>query len=116
MTPKSAVTVSNMATILRPSANDLTAEVATQSKEFREKLNFEILMMILCNRLHHAGTNLEPVKTGNRPTKAFSQPLRLCQSQRDLALPDWNSRGAFVCARFGKSWTLNRQCRADVEK
>jgi hypothetical protein len=51
MTPKSAVTVSNMATILRPSANDLTAEVTTQSKEFREKLNFEILMMILCNTL-----------------------------------------------------------------
>ena len=62
MTPKSAVTVSNMATILRPSTNDLTAEVATQSKEFREKLNFEILMMILCNRLRHAGT----VKTGPR--------------------------------------------------
>jgi hypothetical protein len=51
MTPKSAVTVSNMAAILRPSANDLTAEVTTQSKEFREKLNFEILMMILCNTL-----------------------------------------------------------------
>ena len=51
MTPNSAVTASNMATILRPSANDLTAEVTTQSKEFREKLNFEILMMILCNTL-----------------------------------------------------------------
>jgi hypothetical protein len=45
-----------MATILRPTANDLTAEVATQSKEFREKLNFETLMMILCNRLRHGGT------------------------------------------------------------
>src|SRR5664280_2107524 len=71
MTPKSAVTVSNMATILRPSANDLTAEVATQSKEFREKLNFEILMMILCNRLHHAGTSLEPLKTGTGRDESF---------------------------------------------
>jgi hypothetical protein len=64
MTPKSAVTASNMATILRPSTNDLTVEVPTQSKEFREKLNFEILMMILCNTLHRAGT--EPAQAGPR--------------------------------------------------
>ena len=88
MTPKSAVTVSNMATILRPSANDLTAEVATQSKEFREKLNFEILMMILCNRLRHAGT----AKSTNLSRRAaaaiagFVQPLlhRHCQCDRAL--------------------------------
>jgi hypothetical protein len=55
MTPKSAVTASNMATILRPSVNDLTVQIATQSKEFREELNFESLMMILCNRLRHMG-------------------------------------------------------------
>jgi hypothetical protein len=55
MTPKSAVTAFNMATILRPSVNDLTAQLATQSKEFREELNFESLMMILCNRLRHLG-------------------------------------------------------------
>jgi hypothetical protein len=61
MTPKSAVTVSNMATILRPSANDLTAEVVTQSKEFREKLNFESLMMILCNT---RGSRWDSKKTG----------------------------------------------------
>ena len=36
---------------------DLTAQVATQSKEIREKLNFEILMMILCNRVRQLGTN-----------------------------------------------------------
>src|ERR1700720_3662204 len=50
MTPNSAVTASNMATIPWPSTDDLTAEVATQSKEFREELKFESLMMILCNR------------------------------------------------------------------
>lgn len=55
MTPKSAVTASNMATILRPSVNDLTVQIATQSKEFREELNFESLMMILCNSLRHMG-------------------------------------------------------------
>jgi hypothetical protein len=56
MTPNNAVTASNMANIPWPSADDLTAEVATQSKEFREKLNFESLMMILCNRLRQGGT------------------------------------------------------------
>jgi hypothetical protein len=35
---------------------NLTAAVATQSKGFRDKLNFESLMMILCNRLHQPGT------------------------------------------------------------
>jgi len=42
-----------MATILRPSIHDLTVQIATQSKEFREELNFESLMMILCNRRRH---------------------------------------------------------------
>src|SRR6202051_3650979 len=79
MTPKSAVTVFNMATILRPSANDLTAEVATQSKEFREKLNFEILMMILCNRLRHAGT----AKTGSRLARPRARsPVRAGRRSR----------------------------------
>src|ERR1700694_1421734 len=84
MTPKSAVTVSNMATILRPSANDLTVEVPTQSKEFREKLNFEILMMILCNRLHHAGT--EPAKAGPRLGSA-SAPVHACAWTRQKLDP-----------------------------
>jgi len=106
MTPKSAVTVSNMATILRPRANDLTAEVATQSKEFQEKLNFEILMMILCNRLRHAGT----AKTGPRlahlqarsPVQAgrcsrrqiFAQPLLRRHRQRHRALPAGAARSS----------------------
>lgn len=66
MMPKSAVTASNMATILRPSVNDLTVQLVTQSKEFREKLNFESLMMILCNRLHQLGA-IRTGKTGRRP-------------------------------------------------
>jgi hypothetical protein len=36
---------------------NLTAAAATQSKEFRDELNFESWMMILCNRLRQAGTN-----------------------------------------------------------
>src|SRR5665647_639346 len=105
MTPKSAVTVSNMATILRPSANDLTAEVATQSKEFREKLNFEILMMILCNRLHHAGTNLEPVKTGNRPGRKLSR--NLCASAKVSAT--WHCRTGTLVERLSAPGSANRE-------
>jgi hypothetical protein len=82
MTPKSAVTASNMATILRPSVHDLTVQLATQSKEFREDLNFESLMMILCNRLRHpgaiqAGENLaEAVGRQTKvPQRRYSPPI-----------------------------------------
>ena len=49
MIPNNAVTASNMAMIPEPSARDLTARAATQSKEFLGKLNFESRMVILGN-------------------------------------------------------------------
>ncbi|MGA7999499.1 MAG: hypothetical protein WCA28_31930 [Bradyrhizobium sp.] len=77
MTPKSAVTASNMATILRPSVNDLTVQIATQSKEFREELNFESLMMILCNSLRHMGAIQDWQNRGcSRARKRSRQPRR----------------------------------------
>jgi phosphate starvation-inducible protein PhoH len=49
MMPNKAVTASNMAMIPMPSARNLTARAATQSKEFLGKLNFESRMVILGN-------------------------------------------------------------------
>jgi hypothetical protein len=80
MTPKSAVTASNMATILRPSVHDLTVQLATQSKEFREDLNFESLMMILCNRLGHLGA----LQTGESPAGAAGPQTKAPRRNVDI--------------------------------
>jgi hypothetical protein len=57
MTPNSAVTASSMATIPKAQRIHLTAQVVTQSKEFREESKFENWMMILCNRVASAWDN-----------------------------------------------------------
>jgi hypothetical protein len=49
MTPKSAVTASNMINILVPSTSDITLRIAAQSKGFGGGSVFESAMMILCN-------------------------------------------------------------------
>jgi hypothetical protein len=46
---------------------DLTARVATQSKEFRDKSNFESLMMILCNSCVSLGHGCSALRRFDRP-------------------------------------------------
>jgi hypothetical protein len=57
---------------------NLTSGVATQSKEFRENLNFESWMMILCNRLRQAGTT--------RPRRGRSASWNRRRAARQLRL------------------------------
>jgi hypothetical protein len=49
---------------------DLTAQVATQSKEFRDKSNFESGMMILCNSCVSLGQS-GPAAAGRRSASRY---------------------------------------------
>ncbi|MDE2331780.1 MAG: hypothetical protein KGK16_13495, partial [Bradyrhizobium sp.] len=51
ITPKNAVTASNMMTILRPQQSNQTPCQPAQSKGFGVQLKFQNWMMISCNRL-----------------------------------------------------------------